>query len=124
MRILGVDHNSVSRLVLRAMITSLGHECLLAADGMQAWKLLQRGGVRVVITDRMMPDMDGLQLCRLIRSELNTGYGYVILASMLTEREQVREGMLAGADDYLLKPLQRHELDLRLIADQGARQDE
>lgn len=116
MRILGVDDDNVSRLVLKAMVTSLGHECLLAADGVQAWELLRRGGVNVVITDRMMPDMDGLELCRRIRAELSTGYVYVILASVLDDREEVREGMLAGADDYLSKPLQPHDLGLRLIA--------
>lgn len=116
MRILGVDDDSVSRTVLRATITSLGHECALAAGGLQAWEMLKHGGFDAVITDRLMPDLDGLQLCRRIRSERNNGYVYVILASGLAERNQVRDGMLAGADDYLAKPLQRHELDLRLIA--------
>lgn len=116
MRVLGVDDDSVSRLVLRATVGSLGHECLLAADGRQAWDIVQRGGVDVVITDRMMPDMDGLELCRRIREQPNTGYVYVVLASVLDAHDQVREGMLAGADDYLLKPLRRHDVELRLIA--------
>ncbi len=116
MRILGVDDDRVSRTVLRATVTSLGHECSLAAGGLEAWEMLQHGGFHAVITDRMMPDLDGLELCRRIRSERHNGYVYVILASGLAERDQVREGMLAGADDYLAKPLQRHEIDLRLIA--------
>jgi diguanylate cyclase (GGDEF)-like protein len=63
-----------------------------------------------------MPDLDGLELCRLIREELDAGYTYVVLASGLDEPAQAREGMLAGADDYLFKPLNRDELQLRLIA--------
>jgi diguanylate cyclase (GGDEF)-like protein len=63
-----------------------------------------------------MPDLDGLELCRLIREELDSGYTYVVLASGLDEPAQAREGMQAGADDYLFKPLNRDELHLRLIA--------
>jgi two-component system chemotaxis response regulator CheY len=116
MRILAVDDDAVSRVVVQAMVTSLGHDCILAANGREAWALLRETPVDVVISDRVMPDMDGLELCRLIREELTSGYTYVVLASGLHEPAQAREGMLAGADDYLSKPLDRDELQLRLIA--------
>jgi two-component system cell cycle response regulator len=115
-KILAVDDDAVSRVVVQAMVTSLGHECVLAANGREAWALLQEDPVDVVISDRVMPDMDGLELCRRIRAELDGGYTYVVLASGLHEPAQAREGMLAGADDYLSKPLNRDELQLRLIA--------
>jgi diguanylate cyclase (GGDEF)-like protein len=115
-KILAVDDDAVSRVVLQAMVTSLGHECTLAANGREAWAMLQESPADVVITDRVMPDLDGLELCRLIREELDAGYTYVVLASGLDEPAQAREGMLAGADDYLFKPLNRDELQLRLIA--------
>ena len=116
MKILAVDDDAVSRVVVQAMVTSLGHECVLAASGCEAWSLLQESPVDVVISDRVMPDMDGLELCRRIRDELDAGYTYVVLASGLHQPAQAREGMLAGADDYLSKPLNRDELQLRLIA--------
>jgi two-component system cell cycle response regulator len=115
-RILAVDDDAVSRVVVHAMVTSLGHECVVAANGCEAWDLLRGGSVDVVISDRLMPDMDGLELCRRIRDELTGGYVYVVLASGLFDPERAREGMLAGADDYLSKPLNRDELQLRLIA--------
>jgi two-component system cell cycle response regulator len=115
-KILAVDDDAVSRVVVQAMVTSLGHECLLAASGTEAWDLLQHVPVDVVISDRVMPDLDGLELCRRIREELAHGYTYVVLASGLHEPARAREGMLAGADDYLSKPLNRDELQLRLIA--------
>jgi two-component system, cell cycle response regulator len=116
MRILAVDDDAVSRVVVQAMVTSLGHDCIVAANGREAWALLRDTPVDVVISDRVMPDMDGLELCRLIREESTSGYTYVVLASGLDEPAQAREGMLAGADDYLSKPLDRDELHLRLIA--------
>jgi signal transduction histidine kinase len=121
MRVLAVDDDAVARIAIRGMITTLGHECLLAVNGDQAWQLLQSEEVDVVITDRIMPDLDGLELCRRIRaagSEAGTEgkYLYVVLASALGEDEQARDGMLAGADDYLAKPLRAAQLERKLIA--------
>lgn len=116
MRVLAVDDDPTSRLIVHAIVTKLGHECLLAADAVEAWQVLERGGIDVVITDRMMPRIDGLDLCRRIREQLTTTYIYVILATGLGDREQALEGMEAGADDYLVKPIHRHDLQLRLIA--------
>jgi two-component system chemotaxis response regulator CheY len=115
-KILAVDDDAVSQVVVQALVTSLGHDCILAANGREAWSILQASPVDVVISDRVMPDMDGLELCRRIREDLTSGYTYVVLASALDEPAQAREGMLAGADDYLSKPLNRAELQLRLIA--------
>ncbi len=116
MKILAVDENRVCLLTLQAMATSLGHECQVATNGREAWRALQGGGIEVLISDRNMPDMDGLQLCRLIREELAATYVYVVMATALDEPGQVKEGMLAGADDYLNKPVQFEDLRLRLIA--------
>lgn len=118
MRVLVVDDDAVARRVVHAMVTSLGHECVLAENGSLAWAaLLDDGGIDVVITDRRMPGMDGLELCRRIRSGTRTGvYTYVIVTSGLGEDRHAREGMLAGADDYLPKPLRRISLELKLIS--------
>lgn len=119
MRILAVDDDAVARMAVRGMVSSLGHECLLAQDGAQAWETLRRNPVDVVITDRVMPDMDGLELCRRIRAaSTDAQYTYIVLASAMGEDEQAREGMVAGADDYLTKPLRLRQLELKLIAAQ------
>src|SRR4051812_26939953 len=112
MRILAVDDDTVARMALHGMVTTLGHECLLGRNGKQAWELLQQAEFDVLITDRVMPDMDGLELCRKVREEAvaGAGYLYIILASAMGEEEQARDGMLAGADDYLAKPLRLKQL--------------
>jgi signal transduction histidine kinase len=117
MRVLAVDDDGLARMSMRGMVTALGHECLLAENGDDAWRLLQSEEIDVVITDRMMPDVDGLELCRRIR-EMPTpsSYVYVVLASGLGADEEARDGMLAGADDYLVKPLRRAQLERKLIA--------
>lgn len=115
MKVLAVDDALVWRMALQAMVTSLGHECLVAANGREAWQILRAGGIEVLISDRNMPDMDGAQLCSLVRAQAST-YVYVILATGLDDPLQVQEGMLAGADDYLVKPVRLEDLRHRLIA--------
>ncbi|HEX4431880.1 MAG TPA: diguanylate cyclase [Frankiaceae bacterium] len=116
MRVLVVDDDPVCRLTLHAMVGSLGHEPLTAADGGQAWRLLQSEPVDVLVADREMPVIDGLELCRRVRTELNGRHVYVILATSFGSVEHAREGMRAGADDYLVKPTLLDDLELRLIA--------
>lgn len=118
MRILAVDDDAVARMAMHGMVTALGHSCDLARTGAEAWEMLSGNHFDVLITDRVMPDMDGLELCRRIRAEPVTDarYLYVILASALGEEEQARDGMVAGADDYLAKPLRLRQLELKLIA--------
>jgi signal transduction histidine kinase len=116
-RILAVDDDAVARMAMKGMVTALGHECVVARDGHQAWAQLQLESFDVIITDRVMPDLNGLELTRRIRAgSAITKYVYVILASALNEEEQARDGMLAGADDYLGKPLRLAQLELKLIA--------
>jgi len=117
MNILTVDDDPVTRLAMKGMVRSLGHTCTLAASGSEAWKILQDEAFDVVVTDRMMPDMDGLELCRLIRSRgRDAPYLYVIFSSGYADEERVRDGMDAGADDYLAKPLRQPQLINRLIS--------
>jgi signal transduction histidine kinase len=117
MRILAVDDDAVVRMSMRGMVVALGHECLLAENGLQAWQTLQDESIDVVITDRMMPDLDGLELCRRIREATpETDYVYVVLATALGTDAEARDGMVAGADDYLVKPVRKTELERKLIA--------
>lgn len=116
MRVLVADDDLVSRLMLQGAVEGLGHECVVAEDGDEAWRLFVERPSDVLITDRVMPGMDGLELCRRIRAAPDESYTYIILATVLSERYDVVNGMEAGADDYLTKPLNPFDLATRLIA--------
>src|ERR1700721_975159 len=105
MRILIADDDTTSRLLPKARASRLGHECLIAQDGSSAWELLASERIDVLLTDWMMPGVDGPELCRRVRSELSGHYIYIVLITGLGHPEQVLEGMSAGADDYLIKPV-------------------
>jgi two-component system, cell cycle response regulator len=115
-RVLVADDESTTRLVVRAAVQKLGHECLVAEDGDRAWELLQASPVDVLLTDWMMPGLDGPELCRRIRARETDRYTYIILATGMSERENILSGMEAGADDYLIKPLDPFAVQTRLIA--------
>ena len=115
-RVLVADDEATTRLVVRAAVQKLGHECLVAEDGDRAWELLQASPVDVLLTDWMMPGVDGLELCRRIRARQTDRYTYIILATGMSERDDILSGMEAGVDDYLIKPLDPFAVQTRLIA--------
>jgi diguanylate cyclase (GGDEF)-like protein len=114
MRILVADDHDATRLILEAAVRSLGHDCVAAKDGEEAWQLFQNVDVDAVISDRMMPGMDGIELCRRIRANSRAAYTYFIFLTGFDEKTEVIHGMEAGADDYLIKPLDVDELKVRL----------
>ena len=117
MKILVAEDEAVPRAILRAALQSLGHECLEAEDGEEAWEVFSgTPGVDVVISDRLMPGMDGIELCRRIRAEGGEGYAYFVFLTSLGNKQNLLEGIRAGADDYLGKPLDLDELRVRLIS--------
>ena len=116
MKILVADDDAVSRMVLVAALGGLGHDYLQASDGEQAWALFVAEQPHVVITDRMMPKLDGLELCRRIRADEFAPYTYVILTTALGAEADILAGMEAGADDYLTKPVDPFDLQTRLMA--------
>jgi sigma-B regulation protein RsbU (phosphoserine phosphatase) len=116
MRVLIVDDEPVNRLVLARMLRLWGHEPVQAEDGAQAWSMMQAETFRMVITDWMMPEMDGVELTRRIRSSPLGGYTYVLLLTARSGIEALVEGIEAGADDFVTKPFQKDELRARLRA--------
>ena len=116
MLVLIAEDDAVSRRILQRSVERLGHRCLVAEDGEGAWALYRDHRPDVIISDWVMPGLDGLSLCRRMRSNPLSGYPYFILLTSRTEKQHRLEGMQAGADDYLTKPLDRDDLQLRLIA--------
>jgi len=115
MRILVAEDDAASRLVLEAAVTSLGHDCVVATNGEEAWRLFSTVDVDAVISDRMMPGMDGVELCRRIRASERDTYPYFIFLTAFDKKADVLSGMEAGADDYLVKPLDINDLKMRLF---------
>ncbi len=115
MKILAVEDDAVARAVLRKALHRLGHEVVEATDGAAAWERLETEPVRVVVSDWMMPNADGLDLCRRIRGRPGQEYIYFIL---LTSRDATEDNQRAagdsGVDDFLTKPLDLAELWMRL----------
>src|SRR3954451_2500952 len=109
MKILIAEDDLLGSLILRKSLEQMGHEVIAAIDGADAWHHVQEGDVRLVISDWMMPRMDGLEFCRRIRSRTNGSYVYVILVTARQQRKDRLEGLEAGADDFLVKPLDRAE---------------
>ena len=117
MKILIAEDDAVSRTILRRAVEKIGHECLAAADGEEAWRLYKEDpDLDVIISDWMMPGVDGLELCRRVRGDNRDGYTYFIFLTALGDREHLLQGLEAGADDYLSKPLDRDELGMRLTS--------
>jgi len=114
MRTLIVEDSSGAALILRRTLEKIGYEVTVATDGMEAWELLQRETFPLVISDWMMPRMDGRALCRRIRAREGVPYTYVILLTSRSNREDRLEGLGSGADDFLAKPMGHGELFARL----------
>ena len=114
MKILIADDDPVSLRLLEAVLTKWGHEPTLARDGEEAWEALQDEGLRMAIIDWMMPRLDGVGLCKRIREAQLPGYRYVVLLTSKQEKQDLLEGLNAGADDYVVKPFDPRELEVRL----------
>ena len=117
MRVLAAEDNPVSQSILRTMLTKWGYEAVMASDGNEALRVLEgENPPRLAVLDWMMPGMDGVDVCRKIRSSNREPYIYILLLTARTESEDLIEGMDAGADDYLTKPFNAHELRVRIRA--------
>lgn len=114
MRVLIVDDNPLALELLKAALVRAGHTVETAENGVDALARLHDSACRLVIADWEMPVMDGLQLCRAIRSEDLPAYVYVILLTARNEPQSKIEGLSAGADDFMTKPFDHAELTVRI----------
>lgn len=117
MKILIAEDDPVSSRILATTLTKWGHEVVSADNGFDALAELQKEDApRLAILDWMMPGIEGPEVCRKIRQQNKTSPTYMILLTALSEKAQMVAGLEAGADDYLTKPFDRHELRVRLQA--------
>lgn len=115
MKILAVEDDLVARKILVQALHRLGHEVAEASDGSEALRTLEGQPARVIVSDWLMPAMDGLELCRRIRGQVNAEYTYfILLTSRTADHANQREAIEAGVDDFLTKPLDLQELWMRL----------
>jgi two-component system, cell cycle response regulator len=115
MRVLIADDSPAHRLILEKAVAKLGHQCIVAEDGDEAWERFNAEAPDVVISDWVMPGIEGDELCRRIRAA-GGPYCYVIVLTSLDDKKHVMRGMSAGADDYLTKPLDTDDLEARMAA--------
>lgn len=114
MRVLIVDDDSSVRVLARHVVEALGHTCIDVGSGHEAWELFVREEPHVVITDLLMPGMDGLSLCRAIRSTSKGQAVYIVVLTSLSTPAQALEAVEAGADDFLVKPLEPFVMQMRM----------
>ena len=114
-RILMAEDDPISARVLQAALCKFGYEPVVARDGTEAWDQFDREPFRMIVSDWMMPGLDGLTLCEKVRARGHTAYTYFIL---LTGRETTPANYelagAAGVDDFLTKPLDREIIRIRL----------
>lgn len=118
MRILLVEDDKLVQTILNDFLSEWGHEVVLAKDGAEAWELFQKDTFVVIISDWVMPEMDGLELCRRIRAFPTEGYPYFILLTVKNQKRDYLTAMSAGVDDFLSKPVDQEILKARLIVGQ------
>jgi len=115
MRVLIAEDAMTSRIVLEEWVATWGYEPVSVPDGLAAWHILQADDApRLILLDWMMPNMDGLELCKKVKQEQSHTSTYIILLTSKNSKEDIVTGLDAGADDFISKPVQPEELRSRL----------
>ncbi len=115
MRVLIAEDDLLTRTILRKAAATVGSECYVANNGEEAWRIFEERPVDVIISDWMMPGLDGIELCRRVRAANREEYTYFILLTGLSDKVHMLTGLEAGADDFLSKPVDPSELGARLV---------
>jgi two-component system, cell cycle response regulator len=113
-KVLAVDDSTISRKLVERSLLGQEYEVLFAKNGREALDLFAKYRPAVIVTDWSMPDISGLELCRCIRQDFREFHAHIILLTSNSDKEQVVEGLAAGADDYLTKPFHSGELVARI----------
>lgn len=114
-RVLLAEDEPVTRRLLEAQIARFGFDVLTVSDGLKAWDALQaQDAPSLVVLDWNMPGLDGPEVCRKIRESARAGYTYMLLVTARNAKSDVVQGLSAGADDFISKPVDPDELHARL----------
>ena len=114
MKILIAEDDAISLRMLQRMLENWGHAVTPSVDGKDAWNKFSAGDFHLVVSDWMMPEMDGLDLCQRIREHKGSDYCYFILLTAKSRNDNLIGAIEAGVDDYLMKPIDMVELKVRL----------
>lgn len=121
MKVLVADDDLVLLELLRGLLESVGHECVTVTDGEAAWDHLISKGADIVISDWLMPGLNGVQLCERVRAHPEIEYPYFILLTARGDHRDVLTAVRAGVDEHLTKPLDLDVLEARLIVAERVR---
>lgn len=115
LKVLVAEDDLVTRRLIAKFLAADGHGVQLAENGTDAWRFFQSNPVQVIVSDWMMPDSDGLDLCRRVRSVKRDEYTYfILLTSVSRSHENIHVAVEAGVDDFLTKPINPDEMWMRL----------
>lgn len=115
MRVLVADDDPFSSALMEAILRSAGHEGVLAKDGREAWEILRSPEApKVVFLDWMMPELDGLEVCRRVREQGGADYTYITILSARNKQRDITLGFEAGADEFITKPYKTEDVLARL----------
>ncbi len=117
MKVLIAEDDDVSRRILEYWLKKWGYEVLIAHNGKQAWDVLnQDDAPRLAILDWVMPEMDGLEVCKKVREKWDEGYIYIIILTSKESKQDIIQALNSGADDFIQKPYYQGELQSRINA--------
>lgn len=115
MKVLIAEDEAVSCRLLESLLTKWGYDVIVAHNGLEAWEILQHDGApNLAVLDWMMPELDGVEVCKRLRTSKRTTYTYVVLLTAKRGKGDIISGLEAGADDYITKPFDHEELKWRL----------
>jgi putative two-component system response regulator len=114
MRVLVVEDDPDALDMIEHALVCFDYEVATARDGLEAQEMVRRGHYRLIISDWEMPGMTGVELCRYVRQRASSEYTYFILLTMRTGKHNIIDGLRAGADEFLSKPFDPAELEMRL----------